>query len=977
MKEAQNFSTRISVSPKPAITNPRIKQLMRAINEFFDITIEEISIDQVYSINKQLSSQQLEDIAQGPLIDPILEESRIGNVFNQSYDWTVEIGFKPGLTDSLGKTAQLTIEDFLGMKFSSGENVKSSTQYHFKGNLTFSELKQISEQLLANSLVEDIFISKNKKSQVEDINVQVSDNHLLTISKDRYLALNLKEMQAIRDYFSNPQTQETRIKHQLSANPTDVEIEAIAQTWSEHCKHKIFNAKIKYTEEDTVEEINSLFKTYIKGATDQLSHKKDWLVSVFSDNAGIIRFNNKYNVAFKVETHNSPSALDPYGGALTGILGVNRDIMGAGMGARLLANTDVFCFASPKYDKPLPKRLLHPKRVFEGVRLGVEHGGNKSGVPTVNGGIIFDERYLGKPLVYCGTVGIMPSEVARIKSHLKEIKSGDRIIIAGGRTGKDGIHGATFSSEALHADSPTSAVQIGDPFTQKKLHDFILEARDAGLFRALTDNGAGGFSSSIGELANLSGGCEVHLDKALLKYEGLLPWEIFLSESQERMTLAVPNEKLRALKELADLHEIELVDIGSFTDSNYLHVLYHQTTVAFLSMEFLHHGVPQMELVAEWKPNVETPLHTPDHFLSMDTHQILTRLNICSRESIIRQYDHEVQGSTVIKPLQGQQEDGPGDAAVIWPLECQNNNEGLVISNGICPRYSDIDTYHMTANAIDEAIRNAVAVGCDPQTIAILDNFCWPDPIYDPEKTPDGKHKLAQLVRANKALFDYAVAFETPIISGKDSMKNDYEIGETKISVPPTLLISAIGKIPDVGKAVTMDVKCPKDWIYVIGLTKNELGASEYARMKEMQSGIIPRVDSKIAKKTFTNLFEAISQDLIASCHDCSDGGMAVALMESSFAGGYGMTLDLHSVPIMDIHTDTEILFSESASRFIVTVAPDKAKSFEKCMGDIPIGRIGVVNDNKMFTVTGIHGEAILNEDISALKVLWKKGLED
>jgi phosphoribosylformylglycinamidine synthase len=595
----------------------------------------------------------------------------------------------------------------------------------------------------------------------------------------------------------------------------------------------------------------------------------------------------------------------------------------------------------------------------------------------VNGAIFFDERYLGKPLVYCGTAGIMPAEINGKPTHIKKIYPGDHILIAGGRTGKDGIHGATFSSEELHAGSPASAVQIGDPFTQKKLHDFLLEARDASLYRTLTDNGAGGFSSSVGELAQLSGGCEIHLDRVILKSEQLLPWEILLSESQERMTLAVSPEAIPALIELVKVHEVEIVDIGTFTDSGKFHVFYGGHPVALLPMDFLHNGLPQMELEADWMPHIECPLKTPEHFLSAETHQVLSSFNVCSKESVIRQYDHEVQGGTILKPLQGENEDGPGDAAIVLPIECADGREGVVLSNGICPRYSDIDAYHMAANAIDEAIRNAVSVGCDPRRIAILDNFCWPDPVFDPEKNPDGKYKLAQLVRANKALYDYSLAFGTPIISGKDSMKNDYKIGRTKISVPPTLLISAIGKIPDINKAVSMDVKYPGDWVYVVGVTKNELGGSEYAHIKGMAGGIVPKVDAEKAKTAYSRLFKAIQNELAASCHDCSDGGLAIALIESAFAGGYGMTLDLHSVPVENIETDTELLFSESASRFVVTVAPENAKAFEKCLESSIFSRIGVVTEETQFVVTGLDGETIINEGISTLKQSWQATLRE
>ena len=954
--------SRIAITTKPEFIDPHSHKLQKTIKEFLGLQIEAIKISRIYSIHKQFTPDQLTAIASGPLVDPITEIAT--TEMDSSFDWIIEVGFKKGVTDNAGMTAKTTIEDFIGISFQENETVKSSTQYSLKGQISYQDAKKIAEELLGNTLIEEITIHGDHCFPLETIDINISDDSLIKLSKTKQLVLNLQEMQAIKEYYSRPDVLKERSIYGLPPNPTDVELEALAQTWSEHCKHKIFNAKITYTENGTTKVIDSLFKTYIKKATEELSNKIHWLVSVFSDNAGIIRFNHNYNLAFKVETHNSPSALDPYGGALTGILGVNRDIMGAGVGARLVANTDIFCFAPLDFDGPIPKRLLHPKRVYEGVRLGVEHGGNKSGVPTVNGTVVFDKRYLGKPLVYCGTVGIMPATINGKPTHEKEILPNDLIVIAGGRTGKDGIHGATFSSEELHSESPSSAVQIGDPFTQKKLHDFLIEARDKGLYRTITDNGAGGFSSSVGELAQLSGGCEIHLDKALLKYPGLLPWEILLSESQERMTLAVDPQHEEQLKKLAGLHEVEIYALGTFTNSGNLHVLYEGYTVGLLSLEFLHNGLPQMELEAEWKaPNEEkiSPYSPIDH--SSLLHNLLSRYNICSKESIVRQYDHEVQGGSALKPLVGRHNDGPSDAAIIRPIECLNGKEGVVISNGICPRYSDIDAYHMAACAIDEAIRNAVAVGCDPKRIAILDNFCWPDPVGDP-------HKCAQLVRANQALYDTSIAFETPIISGKDSMKNDYKIDDIKISVPPTLLISAIGKIQDVEKAVSMDVKSPGDKIYILGLTKNELGCSEYALMMGLESGAVPKVDTKTAKTIYEALFEAIQKELVASCHDCSDGGLAVALAETAFAGALGVTIDLSKCPAEGIDNDTELLFSESPSRFIVTIPPEHASSFEAYMVGCPCAQIGEVREDAQFIIGDI-----IHDDIRALKASWQRVL--
>lgn len=753
-------------------------------------------------------------------------------------------------------------------------------------------------------------------------------------------------------------------------------MECLAQTWSEHCKHKIFNSLIKYTDGNKKKIIDSLFKTYIKGSTEKIRKakgKKDFCLSVFVDNAGIIKFNDNFNLVFKVETHNSPSALDPYGGALTGIVGVNRDPFGTGLGAKLIFNTDVFCFASPFHKKKLPPRILHPRRIYEGVREGVEHGGNKSGIPTVNGSIVFDERFLGKPLVYCGTAGIMPARIKGKTTHKKEVKPGNLIVMTGGRIGKDGIHGATFSSEELHEGSPVTAVQIGDPITQKKMTDFLLVARDRRLYRAITDNGAGGLSSSVGEMATHCGGCEIDLIHAPLKYAGLQPWEILISEAQERMTLAVDPRKIKQFLELAKKMDVEATVLGKFTSSGNFHVLFGGETVAYLDMKFLHAGVPQMKLAAKWKqPKNKEPRFEPPANMGKVLMEMLARLNICSKESVVRQYDHEVQGGSVIKPLVGAENDGPSDAAIIRPV--LDSTEGVVVAHGICPRYSDIDTYHMTACAIDEAIRNAVAVGVNIDHLAGLDNFCWCDPVKS-AKTPDGEYKLAQLVRANMAIYDYTTAFGVPCISGKDSMKNDYQIGKTKISIPPTLLFSVIGKIKDIRKAVTMDAKLPQDLVYIIGETKEELGGSEWFAQKKFIGNNIPQVNAAKAIKIYRALHKAMQSGLIASCHDCSDGGLVVALAETAFAGNLGMNIDLNSVPYTGKKRDDYILFSETVSRFVVTIHTEDKRKFEKIMAGNIISKIGFITGDGLFQVTGMDGKLIIKEEISKLKDAWQKPL--
>ena len=834
--------SRIEVGFKKGIRYALGEKIKRRIIDNLSLPVEKVSTIEVYTVAGDLTKDELKEAAAGPLSDPVIQNFSINKPLAADFDWLIEVGFRPGVTDNIGKTAREAIELLLGSDIGPRKiGVYTSRQYLIGGKITKVAAGKIASGLLANDLIErHQIVSKNyfdfacgipayvpqvsgkADPLVEEINLTaVGTDELLRISKERILALNLEEMKAIRNYYQNKNTLATRKIMGLGETITDVELECLAQTWSEHCKHKIFNSLINYTEGRGKIKIDSLFKTYIKGSTAKIRKakgRKDFCLSVFVDNAGIIKFNDDYNLVFKVETHNSPSALDPYGGALTGIVGVNRDPFGTGLGAKLIFNTDVFCFASPFYSRKLPPRILHPRRIYEGVREGVEHGGNKSGIPTVNGSIVFDERFLGKPLVYCGTAGIMPARLKGKPTHTKEIKPNDLIVMTGGRIGKDGIHGATFSSEELHEGSPVTAVQIGDPITQKKMTDFLLIARDRGLYRAITDNGAGGLSSSVGEMATYSGGCEIDLVHAPLKYAGLQPWEILVSEAQERMTLAVAPRNVKQFLELAKKMDVEATVLGKFTASGKFHVLYGGKTVAYLDMEFLHDGVPQMKLVAKWKPpkNKEPRFASPSN-LGKAILGMLSRLNICSKESVVRQYDHEVQGGSVIKPLVGAENDGPSDAAIIRPL--LDSMEGVVVAHGICPRYSDIDTYHMTACAIDEAIRNAVAVGADLDNLAGLDNFCWCDPVKS-AKTPDGEYKLAQLVRSNMAIYDYTTAFGVPCISGKDSMKNDYQIGKTKISIPPTILYSVIGKIKDVRKAVTMDAKRPQDLVYIIGETK-------------------------------------------------------------------------------------------------------------------------------------------------------------
>ncbi len=984
---------RIEISCKEGLLDVPGEKLRRRIRSDLGIELQAARVADVFTIDAEVDDGILAVLKDDAFVDPIIQNGIMGGATFFEADWVVEVGYKPGVTDNVGRTAKEVIEAMAGKPFENGEAVYNSRMYFLKGALTEDEVHRIAEGILANVLINrytvkdmgryraeggmGVYVPKvtiTAEPVVEQIDVvSMGIDELMRINRERTWALSRDELQAVQAYYSDPAVVEARKAVGLDGRPTDVEIEAIAQTWSEHCKHKIFNALIDYEEDGVTQAVDSLFKTYIVGSTEEIRRKKgrnDLCLSVFKDNAGVIKFDRRHNLAFKVETHNTPSALDPYGGALTGIVGVNRDPFGTGKGAKLIFNTDVFCFAGPDFHGEIPPRLLHPKRVLEGVREGVEHGGNKSGIPTVNGSLVFDENYLGKPLVFCGTCGIMPARIRGEASYLKRANVGDHIVMVGGRIGKDGIHGATFSSEELSEVSPTSAVQIGDPITQKRMTDFLLIARDRGLYSSITDNGAGGLSSSVGEMATDTNGCVMHLERAPLKYHGLSPWEILLSEAQERMTVAVPPGKLDGFLKLSKKMNVSSTVLGEFTDSGRFHVLYDGRTVGYLSMDFLHEGLPKMHLKAKWERRIvdEEPLAEPSDYAGALA-SVLRRWNVCSKEYVVRQYDHEVQGSSITKPLTGRYNDGPGNAGVVRPdLTCKG---GVVISHGICPKYSRFDTYNMVACAIDEAIRNNMATGGSLKKMALLDNFCWSDPVLS-EKNPEGPYKLAQLVRANRALYDYTTLFGTPCISGKDSMKNDYMHNEIKISVPQTVLVSCISVIDDVEKAVTMDMKDEGDLVIVIGRTYGELGGSEYYSQFGRVGNIAPRVRGPQAKKTFQRLEKAIRAGIIRSCHDISDGGLACCLAESAFAGDRGIDVDLAQAPRSGVFRDDMLLFSESASRFVVTIKDRDLEAFEKTFRSVPFGVIGKVQANDRFKVRGLNGDTVIDTDINYLKSAWQ-----
>lgn len=975
--------------------------LSRQADKFLDMKTGKVRSSRVITICSDKSQPEIKEFAENTLKDSVIHHLHVENFYkDDAYKCYLFMAKLPGVTDDEGVSAQKTYFDYYNLDCSHGEQfIFTGDLYYIENPLSEKDLQKLGEEILGNPLINHFeyghFDGKIKYTPTVKIDTQVktcvvdllamNDRELETLSRDMLLSLDLKEMKEVLAYFQDEKVQESRKKQGLGKNPTDCELEVIGQTWSEHCKHKEFTALIHYKDNETGEEkeIDSLFKTFIYESTRVIHERykkggNDWILKVFNDNAGVVKIDDDNVFIWKVETHNSPSALDPYGGALTGIVGVNRDPMGTGVGGgKCLFNTNVLCFGSPYYEGDLLEGQLHPRRIMSGVVKGIEDGGNKSGIPTINGSIVFDDRFRGKPLVYCGTAAVMPMYYNGHPSWEKPIDLGDRIVMVGGRIGKDGIHGATFSSLEIDEHSPRSAVQIGSPITQKNMSDFMTRAANTGLLKSSTDNGAGGLSSSIGELAQTTNGAVIELDKAPLKYPGLQPWEIFISESQERMTFVVEPDKAEALFAMAQDFDVEITDIGYFTESGYLDILYNNERISYLDLDFLHESVPKKEMYAVWeKPDVSEP-DLGDVDLQDALKTMMGRLNICSKEEVIRVYDHEVKGKTVVKPLMGETGDAPQDAGVI--RVDFDSFTGIAVSNGIIPRYGDIDAYQMSAGAFDEAIRQIISVGGrlpDPESPdgifwSVNDNFCVPDSLYDPVKNPDGKYKLAQLVKMNQALYDMATYFNIPLTSGKDSMKNDFKKGNVKISVPPTILYSMTAKIDDVRKVVTSDFKQAGDRIYLLGKTYNELGGSEFYAMMNEVGANVPQVRMADAARIYRKTMAANEAGLICSAHDCSDGGLAVALAECCFNTGTGCSV---SIPSTEIGAAAEC-FSESHSRFVVTVPEKDQVQFEALMGDDCL-YLGEVESSDTFSMS-VAGETVMNVPVSELLSIWKNGLKD
>jgi len=953
----------IRVSPKAAHLDGHGRDVHGDIRQIGLPHVEGVRSSTLYLLRGRLSEPALRRIATDLLTDPVSETMSFGPGLARREDSgvAIEVHTQPGV---MNPVAISTLEAIRRHVIAAGvdgsvDDVQTARRYEIVGARSADELDEIARNVLANDCLETWYIRGfDRDDAIPDVfpappsrpfelrHVQLvgrSDHELAKLSRQAHLFLSLAEMRAVRDHFTA-----------IGRDPTDLELETLAQTWSEHCVHKTLKSAYEYEGLDfgkpgrVTARFDNLLKDTIAKATRDLD--RDWCLSVFVDNAGIIAFDDDFGIAFKAETHNHPSAIEPYGGAATGIGGCIRDVMGCGLGAKPIASTDVFCVGPPDFDaKRLPKDVLHPRRVLKGVVRGVRDYGNRMGIPTVNGAIYFDERYVANPLVFCGCIGLIP----RDRIH-KEARSGDRIVVAGGRTGRDGIHGATFSSAELtdqHADEFSHAVQIGNAIEEKKVLDALLIARDyegGCLYSAVTDCGAGGLSSAVGEMG-AEIGADVELSDVPLKYAGLRYDEIWISEAQERMVYAVPPENLEKFLAVCAAEEVEATVIGTYTDDRWLRVRYRGEIVGELDMGFLHEGVPQTRLRAVWSDNAAVAAHSPEPrasdraaFPDANNRLIaaLGELNTASKEWVIRQYDHEVQGRSALKPLVGPGI-GPSDAAVLRPR--YDSNRGIAVACGLCPEIADLDPYLMAILAIDEALRNVVCVGADPNRIAILDNFCWPK--------VDNERSLGALVRTCRGAYDAAVAYGLPFVSGKDSLNNEFSMSEAegartgfgeRIAIPYTLLISAVGIVEDIRQCVSMDLKSPGNRLVVASAPVDRVGLAGAKELHDRVSGLI-------------------RGGKVHAAHDVSDGGLAVAVAEMCIGGACGVSIDI------DENAYADDVFTPIATTYVLEMSESDAKA-----GGIPI--IGIVEKEPRLRLAA-PGGVLVDVPVSELANAWRKPL--
>jgi phosphoribosylformylglycinamidine synthase len=964
----------VEVATKPGFRDTRAENLKGQIDLLGIPGVESVEIVDRYYLSGSISSGDVRVVTEKLLHDTIVETARAFPLEEDAMPEeaglsTIDVVLHPGVTDSAAESLLAGISE-IGIP--GVAQAATGRRYVIQGALSTADLTAIASGLLANDVIQHHFINEPAPppfavgtaaaTAVEHVPLaELSDDELVTLSTARRLSLDVHEMTAIQTHFGD-------------RTPTDLELETLAQTWSEHCVHKTFRARIEYTGPPPGEvapistrTIDSILNTHIRAATETLD--RPWVRSAFVDDAGIVALDETTDLAFKVETHNHPSALEPFGGANTGVGGVVRDVIG--VSARPIANTNILCFGPEDLPpEDLPDGVLHPQRIAEGVIHGIEDYGNKMGIPTVNGAVLYDPGYIANPLVFCGCLGALPSG-----SHPTAPHTGDKIVVLGGRTGRDGLRGATFSSmESDHTTSELSgsAVQIGHPIHEKQTLEAIMVARDEGLYNAITDCGAGGLSSSVGEMAEELGAV-VHLERVPLKYPGLAPWEIWLSEAQERMVIAVPPQNVDRVAEIATGLDVEMTVLGVFTGDGVLRILHNGDAVGVLDCDFLHNGIPRLHLRAEWTPPPPTAASTPTP--ADPTATLLAMLagpNIRSKEHIVRRYDHEVQGGTVVKPFIGPQHNGPADAAVVTagsPARDQGPTPGAALAVGVNPAYGAVDPYRMAWAAVDEAVRNVVAVGADPTRISILDNFSWGNP-----RLPD---RLGTLVRCTEGCHDAAVAYGTPFISGKDSLNNEYTGTDgRKHTIPGTLVISALGIVPDVARTVTSDLKTAGNPVYLLGATGSHLGGSALAALSGYDGGDAP-APCPTAIDTYLALHSTIERGLVASCHDLSEGGLAVAASEMAIAGGLGIEISMHLAPIAaQTLSDAEMAYSESLGRLLIEVDRAHEALFQKLMSGHPLAVVGRVHWNETISLSGAGGEPYITTDITAAAAAWRGHVE-
>ncbi len=988
------MAVRLEIGWRPELPDAEGEGLRRKAREYFGMHLEQGRVLRLLMLDVALTHEELEGVRTEVFTNPVTQISSFAPLA-QNFDWAVWVGFKPGVRDNAGAVALEAIQTYLSRPLPRGSAVFTSRLFLISApDLTRPDLVRLASELLANDLIQEYRVYGKEEWDPEDgvgiILPKVSLAHqphlaalpitsleaLKELSDLRHLALREQDLPIILDYFARPEVQARRAKEGLGP-PTDVELEYLAQARSDHCNHNTFRGRFTYRDLLTGEQIllDNPFKTCIQTPTLKIAGEKPWVVSVLWDNAGVGEFDEEFCYVIKGETHNSPSNLEAYGGSLTGIVGVYRDPLGTGRSAKLIAGMYGFC-VGPRDYPGLLKPHLHPRRLLDGVIEGVKDGGNKSGIPTVTGALYFDESYLGKCLVFVGAVGLMPKSVQGAPGSRKEARPGNLVFMCGGRVGKDGIHGVTASSEVSSPGTPAGHVQIGDPYTQKKVQDFLLEARDLGLINFITDCGGGGLSSALGESGQMAGGVEVWLEKVPLKYAGLDPWEIWVSESQERMVVGISPENQPYFQELAIKHEVEVSAIGRFTDTGLLRVSYEGRVCADMDLALLTEDFPPWEFEAEWLPSaarLSEPVlgEIEDHgklLLSM-----LDRPNLCCREWITRQYDHEVQGASVVKPLVGREVKVPADAVVLRPR--LDSDKGLALSLALNPAYSQIDAYHMTAVTTDEAVRRLLAVGAALDHIGGVDNFCWPSIEYHPKRNPDGKYKAAQLVRACRALKELCLAYRIPLLSGKDSMYVDGvhpgAFGEThRVSGLPTLFFTAVSLIPDLSHVVTPDLKKPGDLLYLIGETKAELGGSEFYELLGYVGQSVPEVRAGEFLDRYRLMEQATQEGLLASCRALTRGGLGVHLALVSLAAGLGVDVDVS--PVAAEFPAQAALYSESAGRFLVSAVPEHRTRLEALFQGQPLTLLGEVRPDRTFLLKR-QGRTLMEMPLNDLKAAWQR----